>query len=201
MHPVPTRSLRKLLLLAVPDGTGERPPATVEPSLDCLFRVWEWIELVAASSAPAAIEVARRARRPILIEPDLALPDSLRDAALHRAREQRAARGLAHLEASGADCVLLVLEAAMFAALWSALTEVPLPADRPRTGDVGLLTRRADGRWLPGRNSSDPPPLRSTLERDGIADPCTLAREPLRHVAPLQLGEAQRRAFDPPGSA
>jgi hypothetical protein len=181
------RPLRKLLLLAVADRDAAGPTRAGDAALDCLWRVWEWIELVAASSAPAAIDVARRARRPILIESAFALPDALREPPLRPALERDVMRGFARLAASGADGALLVLEATPFAALWSALTGVPLPAGRPVAGDVGLVTRRADGSWRPGRSSSDPSPLRSTLERDGLAAACALAREPLRHVAPLQL--------------
>jgi hypothetical protein len=38
-----------------------------------------------------------------------------------------------------------------------------------------------------GRCSSDPPPLRSSLEREGLADLAQLETDPSRHVAPLQI--------------
>ena len=56
----------------------------------------------------------------------------------------------------------------------AALAGAALPAGRPVVAELALLTRDADGRWRPGRRSSDPPPLRSELERTGLsggADP------------------------------
>jgi broad specificity phosphatase PhoE len=51
----------------------------------------------------------------------------------------------------------------------AALTGAPLPAGRPAVAELALMTRGADGRWRPGRRSSDPPPLRSELERTGLS--------------------------------
>jgi broad specificity phosphatase PhoE len=51
----------------------------------------------------------------------------------------------------------------------AALAGAALPAGRPAVAELALLTRDADGRWRPGRRSSDPPPLRSELERTGLS--------------------------------
>jgi hypothetical protein len=185
--------LRKLLLFAVEDP-GDATSDASASALDCLLGIWEWIEQVAASSAAVALAVARRVERPILIVPELESSDLVHDPEL---RVRRALAGVARLETTGADAVLVVVERSVFAALWLGLVGAPPPPGRPRAGDAGLLVRDADGRWRPGRKSSDPPALRSTLERVGLADPCRLAQEPLRHVAPLQLRAARHAALPP----
>jgi len=67
----------------------------------------------------------------------------------------------------------------------SALAGAALPAGRPAVAELALLTRDADGRWRLGRRSSDPPPLRSELERTGLSG----GSDPWdgRHVGSLEL--------------
>lgn len=65
-----------------------------------------------------------------------------------------------------------------------------LPDGRPLVGERVLLTCDGDDRWRLGRRSSDPPALRSALERDGLGaedgDVCDESTSP-RHVGALQL--------------
>ncbi|RIL04748.1 MAG: hypothetical protein DCC71_12930 [Proteobacteria bacterium] len=181
-----TTTLRKLLLFS----TGEPDAPTSAQSIgamSCLAHVWEWIELIASSPAPSALEAARSLRRAVLIDARFATPPALRTPAMRAALVEHARSGVAVLDATGADAVLLVTDAPYFRAAWEALGAPSLPAEAPEAGAVALLTRRADGSWRAGRQSSDPPPLRSTLENGEVVDPCELTREPLRHVAPLQL--------------
>ena len=68
----------------------------------------------------------------------------------------------------------------------AALLVAPLPTDRPFPSEMVLLTRQEEGLWKLGRETSDPPPLRSPLERTGLSG-WPDERPPEHHVAPLQV--------------
>ena len=61
----------------------------------------------------------------------------------------------------------------------------PLPDGRPHPGEMVLASRVHGGKFRLGRRSSDPAPLRSSLEREGLSgvDPGS----PERHVAHLEI--------------
>jgi hypothetical protein len=50
---------------------------------------------------------------------------------------------------------------------------------------MALATRRSESSWALGRRSSDPDPLRSPLEREGLSGCGEPFRE--RHVAALEV--------------
>jgi hypothetical protein len=80
--------------------------------------------------------------------------------------------------------VLVVADGGVLRILAERLLERPLPEGRPHPGEMALLTRRESG-WHLGRRSSDPEPLRSPLERDGLSGTGDFGPE--HHVAPLQI--------------
>lgn len=171
-------TLRKLLLCCV--GDGERHgPAEAEDLARRLGHHWEWLDGAVVAPGPCALAAARVLRGAVDVDGRLAArgdeppaPDAL--AAVLTALAWRGRRG-----------VLLLVEAPVFAAIWRRMTG-SAPAARVRFGTIGMLTR-AHASWMPGRRSSDPPALRSPLERDGLAELAQLEDEPARHVAPLQL--------------
>jgi broad specificity phosphatase PhoE len=68
----------------------------------------------------------------------------------------RVARGLERLSASGASAVLGVLHRGVIRTIAEQLLGRPLADATPAVGEIVGLSLGADGRWTPGRRSSDP---------------------------------------------
>jgi broad specificity phosphatase PhoE len=71
----------------------------------------------------------------------------------------RIRQGLAQLEQSGAQAVLLVIHKGVIRAIAEQLLGAPLQDDAPALGAAVALSRDASGRWFLGRHGSDPPAL------------------------------------------
>ena len=97
----------------------------------------------------------------------------------------RVAAALEALLASPHRSVLLVAHLCVIRTI-AALLAGPLPPERPWPAEMVLLTRQQGGRFAFGRRTSDPEPLRSPLERCGLAGR-PFERPPERHVASLEL--------------
>ena len=189
-------NLRKVVLVAIApsdwDAGVSASDADATRTMRCLEKVWEWIDRIAAPPEPRALAAAAMLGR-VRVEPAFAMPRPSRGEIGREMLKARVRSGLERIAAEGPiDSVLVVCEPAIFRAIWNALSEIALPEDRPHGGDVGLLTRRHDGRWLPGRVSSDPHPLRAPLERDGIAPACELAADLSGPISPLQIRGERR---------
>jgi broad specificity phosphatase PhoE len=79
-----------------------------------------------------------------------------------RARfRERVARGLERVLAADARGALLVVHKGVIRIIVERLTGEPLERSRPGLGELLGFSRDPDGRWFPGRRSSDPPALRS----------------------------------------
>jgi broad specificity phosphatase PhoE len=124
---------------------------------------------------PASFEDWRRGRE------DFAFPEG-EPLGAFRARVDRA---LARLQAGPWYSVLVVAHRDTIRQIAEILAARSLPPERPRIGELALVTRGGDGRWHLGRRSSDPEPLRSPLERTGLLEGDDLLDD--RHVAPLEL--------------
>lgn len=74
----------------------------------------------------------------------------------------RVEAGLERVLASGARSALLVLHKGPIRAIAEKLLGEALPGDQPGLGCAVSLSRGADGRWQPGRRSSNPPGLASS---------------------------------------
>jgi len=112
-----------------------------------------------------------RAEDPVVFEEWVAGED---DAAFPHGETRREFRlrvraVLAELASRPEASVLVVAHRDGIREIAAALAGAPLPAGRPAVAELALLTRDVDGRWRPGRRSSDPPPLRSELERTGLS--------------------------------
>jgi hypothetical protein len=172
----PARALRKLLLVSLGADGPERPShQEVCELLRSAARAWELADCVLAAPerAGAAAEALGCA---VELEPDLAEPPD----------PSRAPRVVERLRRRGVTGAVVVAPAASFDAIWRALLAGPGPGPKTPPGMLGLLTRVPCG-WLPGRRSSDPPPLRSRLEREGIDAAENLLSPGLRHWNPLQI--------------
>lgn len=170
--------LRKLLLLCLDPEDGAHGPSDATAALRRLARHWEWVDGVLAAPERLALAAARAARVPVGLDARLG-----RD----RSSEAGARELLAELSAARWRGALLLVGAPRpFEHLWSA-TLGSAPPNGPRFGSVGLLTRVSVGPWMRGRRSSDPPPLRSELEREGLSGLAVLEAERPREVAALQL--------------
>jgi hypothetical protein len=173
--------LRKLLLLCLAGGRERPTPQEAEQMTHRLAHQWEWIGCAAASPERLPLAAARALPGPVVIDPRFGA------ASLERSDgDERLLEALTAISEAGWRGVLLLCGAHGFEATWRLLLGEPTPAP-PRGGTVGLLTRRHGARWVRGRCSSDPPPLRSSLEREGLADLAQLETDPSRHVAPLQI--------------
>ena len=190
--------LRKLLLVCVGPRDGDGAPrgdSDARRVMDCVRNTWEWVEAVVASSDPVALAAATRLGHAVVLETAFAAQHSSRRAPESRdALAARVAAGLRRIEASRANGALVVADAPVWGAIWSSLIGVDPPAGRPRWGDVGLLARGPDGRWFPGRHCSDPPALRSPLEREGIAGAEELIADGVQHAASLEIAAPASRA-------
>lgn len=188
--------LRKLLLVAIATtprdaSEPERADGDAANVVACLTRLWEWIDVIVAPPEQPALAAAGLLG-PVSIEPAFGSTQWLRERGVDQALAAHVRPGLERLEASAVDSALVFADPAIVRAIWSALCEVPLPPERPASGDLVLLTRRADGAWRPGRSSSNPPPLRDALERDGVASACALAVAPRDERALLQIRDVRR---------
>lgn len=174
-----TGSLRKLVLLPVDPQQGRS--TALDPAVTALLHFWEWLELVMVSPSQPAWDVARRLGCTAAVGPGAANDADRADVSRRARCWQRA------LARTGARGVLLVAEPPLLAALWQGITGAPLPDGSPRAGEIGLATREAGQRWRAGRVSSDPPPLRAEIEREGWADARSLLEDPPRHIGRLRL--------------
>jgi len=103
----------------------------------------------------------------------------------------RVAAALEALLASPHRSVLLVTHLCVIRTI-AALLVGPLPPGRPWPAEMVLITRQQGGRFAFGRRTSDPEPLRSPLERCGLAGR-PFERPPERHVASLEIRAPGRR--------
>jgi broad specificity phosphatase PhoE len=71
----------------------------------------------------------------------------------------RVHRGLDRLLEGGAVAALLVIHKGVIRTIAEKLLEAPLEDGPPELGGLLSLSRGPDGRWHPGRRSSDPPGL------------------------------------------
>jgi broad specificity phosphatase PhoE len=71
----------------------------------------------------------------------------------------RVHRGLDRLLQCGAVAALLVIHKGVIRTIAEKLLEAPSEDGQPELGGLLALSRGADGRWHPGRRSSDPPGL------------------------------------------
>jgi broad specificity phosphatase PhoE len=97
---------------------------------------------------------------------------------------ERIARALERVRESGAISPLVVSHGDSIRELVHLLG-CELPEGRPLPAETVVLTLRAEGRFGLGRQSSDPAPLRSPLERDGLSG--LDSTPPERHIAPLEI--------------
>lgn len=170
--------LRKLLLLCLDPEDGAHGPPEAAAALRRLARHWEWIDGVLAAPERLVLAAVRTVPVPARLDARLG-----RD----RSSEAGARELLAELTAARWRGALLLLGAPRpFEHLWAA-TAGGAPPGGPRFGSVGLLTRVAAGPWMRGRRSSDPPPLRSELEREGLSTLAVIEAGRPREVGALQL--------------
>ena len=97
----------------------------------------------------------------------------------------RVARGLARLLALAHLSPLVVSHAEVIREVAWRLAGARLPRGRPRPAEMLLLTRAPSGAFRLGRASSDPDPLRSPLEREGLSSDEDEIAE--RHIGHLEL--------------
>jgi broad specificity phosphatase PhoE len=97
----------------------------------------------------------------------------------------RVSEAIGRIARTGAVSLLAVTHGDVIREIVLALTGGRLPADRPRPGELVLLTRTGEAPFRLGRESSDPPPLRSCLERTGLSGSGPWLPE--RHIGTLEL--------------
>jgi broad specificity phosphatase PhoE len=97
----------------------------------------------------------------------------------------RVSSALDRLRRSGFASVLVVSHGEVIRRIVELQVDHALPPGRPWPGEMALLTRRGESSWALGRRSSDPEPLRSPLEREGLGGCGEPSRE--RHVAALEV--------------
>jgi broad specificity phosphatase PhoE len=130
--------------------TGGAPLRLVHDFREIHFGRWEGRSLAEIEAADPMLFARWRG-----LAPDFEYPGGEPRAAFRA----RVARGLDALLASNATSALLVVHKGVVRAIVERLTGAALERSRPALAEPILLTRQPDGRWLPGRRSSDPPAL------------------------------------------
>lgn len=186
---VPPHLKRVVLVRADAPGADERADPglsdVVAQRMAVLRRQWEWAEKVAASPRRGP----RTAARLLAPHGTIALMARLRPRDQREPAPDFAARvaeALSVLASGGAASVLVVADGELIRQAVVVLAGVELPEGRPEPGEMVVTTRDVTGRFRLGRRSSDPPPLRSALEREGLSGPPE-ARGVEQHVAKLEL--------------
>lgn len=191
-----TNPLRRLVMLR-PGASDEReteglpeapdPPLAPRGRREVLERGrhWEWTDGVFSSP----LRRARESARLLIDEPDcIAVLHELRPMDPGETPEElrtRVAGLLRRLRQCGLISPLLVAHGDVIRAIVEQETGAQLPPGRPGPGELVLLTRVHDGPFRLGRRSSDPTPLQSSLEREGLSGDEAAHEE--RHVAHLEL--------------
>lgn len=167
VNPVPGAHFPRLLLLRAADTEGPRDSGN--PGLSELGRervrelrsTWEYADAIASSPLRRAVETASELAEgePIEIHSALLPIDA-----------ERSKQGLSDggWPGDGSRSPLFVTHASTIRAIVAGLTGEELPDGRPHVGELAVLTRDGSGAWRLGRSSSNPEPLRDTLERTGL---------------------------------
>lgn len=182
----------EILLGGLPVGLSAQGRRHVE----ALKHYWEWADGVVSSPVVRALDTARilAGRRSIRIDPDLRArelgswegrPGSELTSEDHRlwlegdladlpgaepaqSDSERAQRFWERVREGPCASLLVVSHQSTIRRIAQRLG-APLPAGRPLPAEMILLTRRRGPVWSLGRRSSDPPALRSPLERTGMS--------------------------------
>ncbi|HEU4427286.1 MAG TPA: histidine phosphatase family protein [Myxococcota bacterium] len=167
----PSRRARESAAILAPNVRIELEPAFGPTS----YGSWQGLD-------PEAI----RARDPIAwADHEAGISPAPPDGEPAEALRARVAKGLARLLALARLSPLVVSHAEVIREVAWRLAHVRLPLGRPDPAEMLLLTRAPSGAFRLGRASSDPDPLRSPLEREGLSS----GEDPLpeRHIGHLEL--------------